>query len=87
MLYFIVKSNVYFVYAIKSMVKEYIYVGMTNDLTRRLNQHNSGWNRSTKPYIPLNLIYQEQCASRAVARTREKYWKSASGKRKLKGMG
>ena len=87
MLYFIVKSNVYFVYAIKSMVKEYIYVGMTNDLTRRLNQHNSGWNRSTKPYIPFNLIYQEQCASRAVARTREKYWKSASGKRKLKGMG
>ena len=78
------ESGSYFVYAIKSEVKEYIYVGMTNDLTRRLHQHNSGWNRSTKAYIPFKLIYQEECEDRKSARLREKYWKSAAGKRKLK---
>jgi putative endonuclease len=48
------------VYAISSQVKNYIYVGMTNDLTRRLQEHNSGQNQSTKAYKPFELIYKEE---------------------------
>lgn len=41
------------VYAIKSKNKEWIYVGLTNDLERRLFEHNSGYNKSTKPHLPV----------------------------------
>jgi len=74
----------YYVYAIKSTIKNWIYVGMTNDLDRRLKQHNLGQNRSTKPYAPFVLVYSEKQSDRISAREREKYLKTASGKRWLK---
>ena len=49
-----------YVYAIKSLIKNYIYVGMSNDLERRLSEHNKGENRSTKAYKPFILIYKEE---------------------------
>ena len=73
-----------FVYAISSCEKKYIYVGMTNNLTRRLHQHNSGYSRSTKPYAPFNLIYKKAFPDRQSARIHEKEMKSGAGKRKLK---
>jgi putative endonuclease len=75
------------VYAIKSLSKNYIYVGLTNNLDRRLNEHNIGSNRTTKPYRPFVLIYTETFNSRTEARHKEKYFKSGVGKeflRKLK---
>ncbi|TAM99842.1 MAG: hypothetical protein EPN39_05595 [Chitinophagaceae bacterium] len=42
----------FFVYALKSLSRNYIYVGMTNSLERRLKEHNEGRNKSTKPYRP-----------------------------------
>ena len=75
------------VYAIKSLTKNYIYVGLTNNLDRRLNEHNTGSNRTTKPYRPFVLIYTETFNSRTEARLKEKYFKSVVGKeflRKLK---
>ena len=74
----------YFVYAIKSLERIYIYVGMTNDITRRLAQHNKGQNRSTKAYRPFKLIYSEAHNTRVEARVREKYLKSGIGKEFLK---
>ncbi len=61
---------------------------MTIDLTTRLLRHNGGRERTTKPYMPFELIYQEECVNRIQARKREKYWKSGVGKeqlRKLRG--
>lgn len=74
----------YFVYAIKSIIKNYIYVGMTNDLKRRVHQHNSGLNKTTKPYKPFELILCENYKTRLQARRREKYLKSGIGKEYLK---
>jgi len=48
------------VYAIKSQKKDWIYVGQTDNLERRLKEHNSGFNKSTKPYFPFELIFQEK---------------------------
>ena len=76
--------NMIYVYAISSIGKNYIYIGLTSDLNRRLEQHNSGKERTTRSYKPFELIFSEVCKSRPEARTREKYWKSGIGKEKLK---
>ncbi len=76
----------YFVYAIKSIIKTYIYVGLTNDLNRRVNQHNYGLNKTTKPYKPFKLILCETYDTRLQARKREKYLKSGIGKEYLKNI-
>jgi putative endonuclease len=76
--------NQYIVYAICSIHRNYIYVGMTSNLIRRFSQHNSGYERTTKPYSPFNLLYSEECVDRPNARIREKYWKSGIGKEKLR---
>jgi len=45
-----------YVYAIKSLTRSYIYVCKSNNVERRLKQHNNGENKSTKPYAPFVLI-------------------------------
>ena len=72
------------VYVISSVVRNYIYVGMTKDVDARLARHNKGREKITKPYAPFQLIYTEVCANRVKAREREKYWKSGIGKQKLR---
>ena len=73
-----------FVYAIRSIYRKNIYVGMTNNLERRLNEHNNGENRSTKAYKPFELVYFEEFKTRMEARNKEKYLKSGIGKEFLK---
>jgi putative endonuclease len=60
------------------------YVGSTNDLRRRFNEHNTGQSPSTKNRRPFKLVYYEACISDADARKREKYLKTAWGKRYIK---
>ena len=74
------------VYALKSLNHNFIYVGMTKDLGKRLIRHNNGYVRSTKIYAPFKLIYFETCENGIKAREREKYLKSTSGKRFLKAV-
>jgi len=70
----------YTVYAIKSLTRNYIYVGMTSDLAKRLERHNMGYEQTTKPYRPFVMIYSEIVETREEARIREKYFKSGIGK-------
>ena len=58
-----------------------MYVGMTIDLGRRLKEHNSGRTRSNRAYRPFEIVYVEEKTSREEARDREKYLKSAAGKK------
>lgn len=74
----------YFVYVIKSLNKQYTYIGLINDLNRRISEHNNGHNKTTKPYKPFRLIYQEKFQTRAEARLREKYLKSECGREYIK---
>jgi putative endonuclease len=74
----------YYVYAISSLERNYIYVGLTYNIERRLSEHNTGKNKTTKAYSPFVLIYFEKCGNRIEARIKEKYFKSGSGKEKLK---
>ena len=74
----------YFVYVLKSLTRKYLYVGLTKDLERRVQEHNSGKEKTTQPYRPFVLVYRESYSSRKEARQREKYLKSGSGKEWLK---
>lgn len=74
----------YYVYAIKSIVIEYIYVGISDNPARRIEQHNKGYNRTTKPYKPFKTIIIEEYPDRIAAREREKYLKTGCGKEYLK---
>lgn len=74
----------YTVYAIRSKIDDRIYVGFTQDVQKRLLEHNRGETKSTKGYRPWVLVYTEEVDSREEARNLEKYYKSGSGKEKLK---
>lgn len=71
----------YYVYVLKSLQHGKIYIGMTGDLRKRVEQHNSGDSTFTKKYKPFKLIYYEASESVHDTRAREKYLKSGIGRR------
>ncbi len=50
----------YFVYILKSNIKEITYVGHSDNIHRRLIEHNSGKSIFTKKFKPWDLIYKEE---------------------------
>jgi putative endonuclease len=74
----------FIVYALESEVDGTIYVGLTKDLNNRVKEHNSGRTKSTKGYRPWNLVFWKSFKTRQEARKQEKYFKTGSGKEKLK---
>jgi len=74
----------YYVYVLQSLKDGNMYTGFTTDLENRLKQHNAGKVNSTKSRIPLKLIYYEVCLNQKDALHRERYLKTAYGKRYLK---
>ena len=74
-----------YVYVLCSATDGQFYVGLTRDLRARLQAHNSGQVRSTKRRVPLELVYWEGCLNESDAAQREKYLKTAWGKRYIKG--
>lgn len=57
-----------------------IYVGSTNDLKRRINEHENGSVVSTCSYRPLSLQAYVAVPTMEQARRLERYFKSGSGK-------
>lgn len=70
----------YYVYVLLSLKDSGIYTGCTNNLQRRLRQHNNGLTYSTKPRRPLKLIYFEAYLYKEDAFLREKYLKTGWGR-------
>jgi putative endonuclease len=77
----------YFVYILKSEVTRNSYVGHTANLEKRLTEHNNGKSISTRNKRPWKLIYQEEFQTRSEAISREKYFKSITGRLDLKAQG
>jgi len=73
-----------YVYVLRSLKDQLFYVGFTKNLKGRLEAHNRGLVPSTKRRVPLELVYWEGCLSQADSTQREKYLKSAWGKRYIK---
>ncbi|TSC81236.1 MAG: putative endonuclease [Parcubacteria group bacterium Gr01-1014_19] len=74
----------YYVYVLRSIKDNRFYTGHTDDLRKRLQEHNGKQNFSTKHRAPFKLIYYEACLHITDAKSREKYLKSGMGKRYLK---
>ena len=74
------KSDMYFVYILRSLKNKKAYVGITkNTPARRLNEHNRNCNKWTKENGPFELIYYEDYHCKADALHREKFLKSGIG--------
>ena len=61
----------FFVYVLKSKKDGNMYIGSTNDLERRLDEHNKGRVFSTKSRTPFEVVYYEAYKSEQDARLRE----------------
>ena len=72
------------VYVLRSLKNDWLYIGLTNDLDRRVREHNRGYNRSTKGKGPFELVHYEEFETRPRARRREIYLKSGIGRETLK---
>jgi putative endonuclease len=75
----------YYVYILKSIKTNQYYIGYTNDLKKRLSDHNSLKNKATKANAPWELVYYEAYKNRKAATEREKKLKKyGQGLRRLK---
>lgn len=74
----------FYVYVLKSKKDGRLYKGQTSDIEKRLKLHNSGKVKSTKGFLPWELVYFEIFQTREEAVLREKYFKTGSGREFLK---
>lgn len=58
-------------YILKSIDKDWYYIGHAFDLINRLKQHNAGRSKSTKPYRPFALVHEERFKTKGEAFKRE----------------
>lgn len=66
----------YQVYILHSQKLNRYYVGFTNDLQRRLAEHNRKKGKYTDAGIPWELVYTENYSTRQSAMKRERFIKS-----------
>ncbi len=66
----------YIVYILYSQSLDRFYVGFTNDLTRRLAEHNRIKGKYTDSGIPWEIVYSEKFTSKSEAMIREQFIKS-----------
>ena len=61
-----------------------MYIGVTNELRRRIAEHKRGSVTSTKNRLPVKLIHYEAFFFKEDAVAREEYLKSGYGRKQLK---
>lgn len=72
----------YYVYIIKSQRSEKFYTGITNDIDRRLQEHNHQLSntRTTKKITDFEVVFLTTVDDRITAREAEVYLKSGIGR-------
>ena len=76
----------FYVYVLYNSYKNFIYIGYSENLKQRIQEHNEAKVKSTKAYTPLKLIFYEAYPSKSDAKRREKYLKTNKGKTSLTTM-
>ena len=69
---------------LQSLKDKQLYIGHTNNLKRRFQDHNSGQGESTKSRAPFRLVYYEACNALEDAVKRERQFKTGFGRAYLK---
>ncbi len=80
------RMKFFYVYILKSINHNFIYVGYTENLKVRLRQHNNKEELSTKAYVPFELMHYEAYKNMKDAKRREQYFKTTKGKTTLRFM-
>ena len=70
----------HYVYLIYSKKLNKFYTGSTDDLKKRMNEHNSGKTQFTLRGIPWKLVYYEAFIEKVDAMREEKFLKSGKGR-------
>ncbi|NLN31595.1 MAG: GIY-YIG nuclease family protein [Bacteroidales bacterium] len=73
----------YSVYILYSKSRDKYYVGYTNNLERRISEHNRRKGKFTDTGIPWEIVYTEQYCTKKEAMNREKFIKSQKSKDKI----
>lgn len=73
-------NKFYYTYVLKSLKDSRRYICYTDDLRRRLEEHNNGKSFSTKGRKPFKLIYYEACLDKEAAKRRERFFKQTKGR-------
>ncbi|MHC4441633.1 MAG: GIY-YIG nuclease family protein [Planctomycetota bacterium] len=76
----------FWVYVLRSLKTGRRYVGSSDNVDRRLVEHNTGQSKSTRHGIPWKVIYTEACKDRSEAVRRERYFKTGRGREDLDRM-
>ena len=74
----------FFTYILLSKITNKTYAGHTDSLKRRLEEHNCSKGIFSRRYKPWKIIYSESFSNEAESIKREKYFKSAAGRRWMK---
>ena len=77
-------NKFYYVYVLQSEKDHKFYIGFTNDIKTRVEEHNRGEVLQTKNRLPLKLVYWEGCLNQKDAARRERYLKTTWGKRYIR---
>jgi putative endonuclease len=64
-------KNMYYVYFLRSLTDKGFYIGYTEDLRKRIEEHNQGKTKSIKHRVPFELIFYEAYKNKIDARKRE----------------
>ncbi len=71
---------------LKSLVNGRLYTGSTNNLERRMYEHNNGQTTYTRSTKPFKLVYKESYNTKLEAIQRERFLKTGKGRGLLKQM-
>ncbi|MFH1098694.1 MAG: GIY-YIG nuclease family protein [Candidatus Uhrbacteria bacterium] len=75
--------NIWTVYILYSASRDRYYVGVTDDVTRRLREHNHGLSSYTKGGAPWYIVHVEECESISSAYRRERFIKAKRSRKIL----
>ncbi len=74
------KSHLFFYTYVPQCANGDWYIGSTDDLKRRLQEHEEGKCQTTKSVLPVELVYYEACRNLQAAREREQQLKTGFGR-------
>lgn len=74
------------VYVLQNIVSKRFYIGSTNDIIRRVNEHNRGQTKSTRQKGRWELVYKEEYEVNSLAKLRENKIKSYKGGNAFKNL-
>ena len=76
----------YYLYILLNEAKTRTYTGVADDVDKRLVLHNAGRVKASRPYRPYKIIHTESFETLKGARQKEKFYKSTTGRRRIKEM-